>query len=106
MSRWRETGEPGPALSCTLLTRAAAGRLAEIHDRMPVVLPDEVHAQWLDPAQADPARAAALIEEHAQTDFEIVRVGSAINRTEEDGEKLMEPLEIGYLRSRKRLAPA
>ncbi len=95
MSRWREPGEPGPALSCTVLTRAAAGRLAEIHDRMPVVLPDEVHAQWLDPAQVDPARAAALIEEHAQTDFEIVRVGSAINRTSEDSEKLIEPLEIG-----------
>jgi len=95
MSRWREPGEPGPALSCTVLTRAAAGRLAEIHDRMPVVLPDEVHAQWLDPAQVDPARAAALIEEHAQTDFEIVRVGPAINRTEEDSEKLIEPQEIG-----------
>jgi len=57
------------------------------------VLPDEVHAQWLDPAQTDPARAAALIEEHAQVDFELVRVGRGINRTEEDSEKLIEPLE-------------
>ena len=62
---------------------------------MPVVLPDEVHAQWLDPAQVDAARASALIEEHAQADFDIVRVGRGINRTEEDSEKLIEPLEAG-----------
>jgi putative SOS response-associated peptidase YedK len=60
---------------------------------MPVVLPDEVHAQWLDPARVDPAQAAALIEERAQTDFELVRVGRGINRTEEDTEKLIEPLQ-------------
>jgi putative SOS response-associated peptidase YedK len=60
---------------------------------MPVVLPDEVHAQWLDPAQLDPARAAALIEEHSQVDFDLVRVGRGVNRTEEDSEKLIQPLE-------------
>jgi putative SOS response-associated peptidase YedK len=62
---------------------------------MPVVLPDEVRPQWLDPAQVDPVRAGALIEEHAQTDFDLVRVGRGINRTEEDSEKLIEPLEVG-----------
>ena len=35
------------------------------------------------------------IEAHAQTDFELVRVGRGINRTEEDSEKLIEPLEAG-----------
>ncbi len=93
MSRWKEPGESEPTLTCAVLTRPGAGRAGEIHGRMPVVLPDEVHARWLDPAQTDPARAAALIEEHAQTDFELVRVGRGINRTEEDSEKLIEPLE-------------
>jgi putative SOS response-associated peptidase YedK len=95
MSRWKDPGDPEPTLTCAVLTRPGAGRAAEIHERMPVVLPDEVHAQWLDPARTDPARAAALIEDHAQVDFELVRVGRGINRTEEDSEKLIEPLETG-----------
>jgi len=95
MSGWKDPGETGPELTCAVLTRPGAGPAGEIHERMPVVLPDEVHAQWLAPAQVDPAKAAALIEEHAQTDFEVVRVGRGVNRTEEDSEKLIEPLEAG-----------
>jgi putative SOS response-associated peptidase YedK len=94
-SKWKDPGDPDTTLTCAVLTRPGAGRPGEIHERMPVVLPDEVHRQWLDPAQVDPAQASALIEEHAQIDFELVRVGRGINRTEEDSEKLIEPLEIG-----------
>src|SRR2546430_1277694 len=90
-----DPGDPEPTLTCAVLTRPGAGRAGEIHERMPVVLPDEVHARWLDPARIDAAEAAALIEEHAQTDFELVRVGRGINRTEEDSEKLIEPMEAG-----------
>ena len=39
--------------------------------------------------------AAALIEKHSQVDFDLVRVGRGVNRTEEDSEKLIEPLEAG-----------
>ena len=95
MSQCKDPGDPDTTLTCAVLTQPGAGRAGEIHERMPVVLPDEVHPQWLDPAQVDPVRAGALIEEHAQTDFELVRVGRGINRTEEDSEKLIEPLEVG-----------
>lgn len=35
----------------TIVTTAANAQLAPIHDRMPVVVPVERYAQWLDPAQ-------------------------------------------------------
>lgn len=92
MSRWKEPGEPEPTLTCAILTRAAAGPLAEIHERMPVVLREDVQQQWLAPDLTDPAEASALIDQHAQTDFELRRVGLAINRTEEDNERLIEPV--------------
>jgi putative SOS response-associated peptidase YedK len=95
MSRWKESGEHDPTLTCAILTCAAAGPLAEIHERMPVVLPKDVHVQWLDPALTDPAAASALVERRVQADFELRRVGLAINRTEEDSERLIEPLETG-----------
>jgi putative SOS response-associated peptidase YedK len=95
MSKWKEHGRGEPTLTCAILTRAAAGSLAEIHERMPVVLPEDAHLQWLDPALTDPAVARALIEGRAQTDFELRRVGLAINRTEEDSERLIEAVEPG-----------
>lgn len=36
-------------LSATILTRASAGNLAEIHDRMPMMVPDNLLDPWLDP---------------------------------------------------------
>lgn len=41
--------------SCTILTTAANDALAAIHDRMPVILPDEEAEQhWLDPTSSAP----------------------------------------------------
>ena len=40
-------GEPDELRSCTIITTAANPRIAEIHDRMPVILPREAEAPWL-----------------------------------------------------------
>ena len=37
----------------TILTRAPADSIAFIHDRMPVILPDEVKTDWLNPKYAE-----------------------------------------------------
>lgn len=52
---WRDKNLPDddPArwlVTCTILTRAAAGELAEIHDRTPVMLTAATLDGWLDPA--------------------------------------------------------
>ena len=36
----------------TILTRSLADSIAFIHDRMPVILPDDVKADWLNPRYA------------------------------------------------------
>ena len=36
----------------TILTRSSADSIAFIHDRMPVILPDDVKADWLNPKYA------------------------------------------------------
>lgn len=36
-------------LSATILTRASAGKLANIHDRMPMMVPENLIDPWLDP---------------------------------------------------------
>jgi putative SOS response-associated peptidase YedK len=34
--------------SCTILTKDAAGEIKKLHDRMPVTIPPERFAEWLD----------------------------------------------------------
>lgn len=53
-SWWRNPALAGDdpdrwVLTATILTSNAQGALAQIHDRTPVVLPDEWWDQWLDP---------------------------------------------------------
>lgn len=40
--------------TCTILTREAEGVVAELHDRMPVVLPTSALDAWLDAGVSDP----------------------------------------------------
>ncbi len=43
---WSSWG-PEAVLTCSIVTTAALGRLARVHDRMPLVLPPERWASWL-----------------------------------------------------------
>lgn len=56
--RWEKGDEP--VESFTIVTTSAAPELADLHDRMPVVLPPEVYAVWLDP-DVDPATEQELL---------------------------------------------
>lgn len=83
------------ALSCAILTCAAAGRVGEVHDRMPVVLPAAAHAEWVDPALTDAARVAAIVA-GAATDFRYAPVSTAINGRGAEGPRLIEPIALPH----------
>lgn len=86
-SIWRDT------LSCAILTTQALGPIAEVHDRMPVVLPEACHAGWLDPAQRDASVATAMAHEPmAPADFEHFTVSQRVNNARNEGADLIEPL--------------
>ena len=50
-------------VSCTILTIAHAGVFAQVHDRMPLLLPQDRWAAWLDP-ETSPAELARLTAPH------------------------------------------
>ncbi len=83
----------GRRLTCAILTTAAAGPVAEVHDRMPVVLERAAHAEWLDPGVDDAQRIAQLARSHALTG-ELVHypVRTLVNSSRAEGEELIEPL--------------
>ncbi|GAA4885616.1 SOS response-associated peptidase [Saccharopolyspora cebuensis] len=88
---WRDPAaeEPEPLVTCAVLTTEALGPAAEVHHRMPLVLPSDRWADWLDPDRADatdllapdPALVAAL---------EIRPVSSAVNNVRNNGSALVE----------------
>jgi putative SOS response-associated peptidase YedK len=48
--------------SATMVTRPTSGPMTRLHTRMPVILRDDAHEAWLDPATTEPATLLALIE--------------------------------------------
>jgi putative SOS response-associated peptidase YedK len=93
MAAWRAPDAEAPALSCAILTRAAAGKIAALHDRMPVVLPAAAHDEWVDAGLTDAARIAAIVA-GAASDFGYAPVSTAINGRGAEGAKLIEPIEL------------
>lgn len=67
-----ETGEK--YYTCAILTRAAVGHLADIHDRMPVIFSKEVGEDWLDPKLTDKDQIGQMIHDLAEDDFIAVPV--------------------------------
>jgi putative SOS response-associated peptidase YedK len=55
----------GPAVetleTCAILTTGANDLVLPIHNRMPVIVPADAHARWLDPDAQDPAAVADLL---------------------------------------------
>ncbi len=51
-SIWRPDRLSATVLSVAIITTEAVGELAEIHDRMPLLLPEDCWQSWLDPDSA------------------------------------------------------
>ncbi|HEY5374906.1 MAG TPA: SOS response-associated peptidase [Polyangiaceae bacterium] len=71
--------------AATILTTTPRGAAAEVHDRMPVILPASAHAAWLNPA----AHYRDLLEPDAAT-LELVPVSSMVNSVKNDGPECAE----------------
>ncbi|WP_394215860.1 SOS response-associated peptidase [Brachybacterium vulturis] len=104
VSWWKGPGDhEGPAasedgrflLSATIITRQAAGDLAEIHDRTPVMLRRDQLDSWLDTAMDDrhAAQAWILEDSHLLEDATLAvrEADPAVGKVGNDGPELLEP---------------
>jgi putative SOS response-associated peptidase YedK len=77
--------------TCTILTTTANALLADLHDRMPVILPEEAEDVWLDPlASFDDIRA--LLKRYPADAMDYYPVSDAVNSPKNDDRTLIEPL--------------
>lgn len=94
-SVWRPEGQPAedgpPLLSCTIITTDAVGELAEIHDRMPLVVPERDWDRWLDPDA--PVDEELLARPPDVRGICMREVSTLVNSVRNNGPQLIEPAE-------------
>jgi putative SOS response-associated peptidase YedK len=89
---WRDPVSGEPLESCVIVTRPAAGRVLEIHARMPLIIPPDGHGAWLDPATtADDQRIAALIADDTAVSLAAYPVSRRVNNPRNEGPDLAAP---------------
>jgi putative SOS response-associated peptidase YedK len=82
---WSPSEGESSMLTCSILTRAAEGPAADVHDRMPVILLEEALPAWVDPRQTDSEKALALAQEKAVTALEHYPVSTRVNNAKNEG---------------------
>jgi putative SOS response-associated peptidase YedK len=90
---WSPPGDEkaGTLTTCTIITAPAEGALAEIHDRMPLVLPRRAWDRWLDPKVGDPSDLLKSWDEVAGEHLELRPVSPAVNKVDNNGPELLRP---------------
>lgn len=90
-SVWKPAKDADPLLSCTIITTDAPGELAQIHDRMPLALPQRDWDRWLDPdAAIDEDLLARTPDVRA---IRMREVSTLVNNVRNNGPQLLEPAE-------------
>jgi len=74
---WR--GDGNEIHSCTILTTSPNDIAAEIHNRMPVILPPEVYEIWLDPDLRETDHLLSLLSPYPPGDMEAYPVSRRVN---------------------------
>jgi len=87
--------KPDLLLSCTVITIPAVGPLAEIHERMPFVLPRERWDDWLNPENQEPARLLEPTPLQVVDRLERRPIGTEVGNVKNNGPELIERVDLG-----------
>ncbi len=83
--------------SCTIITTGPNELMSPIHDRMPVILPEEAEAAWINLEVDSADELKPLIRPFPAASMEAFEVSAAVNSSKNQGPELIEPVEKGRL---------
>jgi putative SOS response-associated peptidase YedK len=92
---WRDPSQGSDApwvRSCAIVTGAANELLAPIHQRMPVILPEDAWPQWLGEAPANADELGRLLKPYPAERLRLYPVSPRVNSVKNDDSSLPEPL--------------
>jgi putative SOS response-associated peptidase YedK len=88
---WSEPGGGEIDTAC-IVTTTANRLMAQVHDRMPAIIPRDRFAAWLDADGVEPQEAADLLRPAPEAMLELVEIGPAVNRVANDSESVQTPV--------------
>lgn len=88
--RWRAP-EGEERLTCTIITTVPNELVRPLHDRMPVILPAEARADWLDPAPREADDVLPLLKPYPADLLQVHPVSTRVNRAGVDDPACIEP---------------
>jgi putative SOS response-associated peptidase YedK len=77
----------------TIVTTTPNAAVAELHNRMPVIIPDDAWGRWLDPRPTDPGELRALLEPSDEVALGIAPASRLVNDVRNDGPQLLLALD-------------
>lgn len=89
---WRSPHEAA-ILSCTVITTTPNSLLAEIHDRMPVILEPRAYDLWLDPGEQSPDRLGPWLRPYPASEMTAYAVSTMVNNPRNDSPACVVPVE-------------
>lgn len=80
--------------TCTIITTESNEMMKEIHDRMPVILPREQEAAWLNRGTKDVEQLRPLLQPYPSELMMAYPVSSRVGNVRNDDELCIEPLSL------------
>lgn len=77
----------------TIITTKANSLMAEIHDRMPVILTEEKAKLWLNPTIKDSEALKKILVPFATDEMELYEVSKRVNKASEKSKEVIEPIK-------------
>jgi putative SOS response-associated peptidase YedK len=88
-AKWTDPKSGNTIYSCTVLTCGPIAVMAELHDRMPVILAEADWAKWLSEEPASEEELLALLKPCPDEAFKIWPVGKAVGNVKHNGPQLI-----------------
>jgi putative SOS response-associated peptidase YedK len=90
------TGADGSYIqSCAIITTSPNKIMEPIHDRMPVILPQDLWQSWLKDDFTDPASLQALLRPCPETMLDLYPVSKKVNSVSFNTEECLTPIAAG-----------
>ena len=88
---WQADGMEESLRSCTIITCPPNAVLADIHHRMPVILPQAAYGEWLTPDERSRDALQPLLVPYADEEMEAYPVSRFVNRPTNDSPECIAP---------------
>lgn len=94
-SSWKDPDSGDKLVTCTIVTGRPNGLVADVHDRMPVILGEDVWSLWLDRSLDSRSAIEDLLAVHPEEGMTAHPVATLVNSVANNLPECIQPLESG-----------